>query len=172
MLFVDVRGFTSLSEKMSPSELADLMNSFYRSSTDAVIKLDGTVDKFVGDQIMAFFGAPFRPDDHAERAVQAAISIVTNVSIMSNELEVGGGVATGVAFVGNVGGAGVADFTVLGDVVNVAARLQGHASPREVLLEKSTYQHVKQWYPYIEMRKLQLKGKAEATDAWVLRSAG
>ena len=157
-------------KKTSPIQLADMMNGFYRTSTDAVIKLDGTVDKFVGDQIMAFFGAPFRPEDHAERAVQAAISIVTNVSRMSNELEVGGGVATGDAFVGNVGGTDVADFTVLGDVVNVAARLQSHASPHEILLEKSTYEHVKEWYPYVEKRKLQLKGKAEATEAWVLRS--
>lgn len=170
MLFVDVRGFTSLSEKISPIELAALMNRFYRLSTEAVIKLDGTVDKFVGDQIMAFLGAPFAPLNHAERSVQAAVAIVTNLGRLSADLKVGGGVATGTAFVGNVGGGAVHDFTVLGDVVNVAARLQGHAGPGEVLLTDEAYARVQKWYPSLEKRELDLKGKSAKITAWVLQT--
>ncbi len=170
MLFVDVRGFTSLSERTSPIELAGIMNRFYESSTNAVIELDGTVDKFVGDQIMAFFGAPFRPEDHAQRAVHAAVDIVTGVARLSLDLKVGGAVATGRAFVGNVGGGEVNDFTVLGDVVNVAARLQGEAAPGEIIVENRTFQRVKSTYTSARERSFQLKGKTDPTSAWVLKT--
>ena len=105
MVFVDVRGFTSLSEKLSPGELARVMNGFYNASSGVVLRLDGTVDKFVGDQIMAFFGAPFEPRKHTARAVEAAREIVKATTKISNVLRVGGAVSTGMAFVGNVGGA-------------------------------------------------------------------
>ena len=172
MLFVDVRGFTSISERTSPLELASMMSGFYQASTAPVIDLDGTVDKFVGDQIMAFFGAPFRSDRHADRAVEAAVAIVANVAKLSSDLKVGGGVATGRAFVGNVGGGEVNDFTVLGDVVNVAARLQAEAAPGEILLENQTYQLVKAGYQSARERLIQLKGKSEPTSAWVLNPTG
>lgn len=168
-MFVDVRGFTSVSERMSPLELASMMSGFYEASTSPVIDLDGTVDKFVGDQIMAFFGAPFRSEDHAQRAVEAAVAIVANVAELSSELKVGGGVATGRAFVGNVGGSDVNDFTALGDVVNVAARLQA-AAGGEILLENETYQLVKSEYQSARERLLQLKGKSGSTSAWVLET--
>ena len=169
MLFVDVRGFTSLTEKVSPSELTVLMNRFYSVASEEVVRLDGTVDRFVGDQIMAFFGAPYRREDHVERAVEAAVAITKAVNDMSNELAVGAGVSTGVAFVGNVGAADVNDFTVLGDVVNVASRLQGHASPGEVLLAERTFERLGETYQFVDERQLELKGKAGTTRVWVLR---
>ena len=149
-----------------------MLNGFYQTSTSTVINLDGTVDKFVGDQIMAFFGAPFRPDNHAQRAVEAALTIVANVARLSQELEVGGGVATGLAFVGNVGGSDINDFTVLGDVVNVAARLQAEAAPGEILIENQTYHRVKSSYQSAHERSIQLKGKSDPTSAWVLKTVG
>ena len=168
---MDVRGFTSLSERVPPSELAQVMNDFYGMATNEVIARDGTVDKFVGDQIMAFFGAPFRADGHAERAVEAAEAIVGNVPTLSRELRVGGGVASGQAYVGNVGGDEINDFTVLGDVVNVAARLQGAAAPGEILLADEAYRRVKGHYPDLEERDLQLKGKSAAITAWVVQTS-
>ncbi len=169
-MFVDVRGFTSLSERMSPLDLADMMSEFYRSSTRTVVNLDGTVNKFVGDQIMAFFGVPYRPDHHAQRAVEAAVEIVATVEALSKDLRVGGGVATGLAYVGNVGGGEVTDFTALSDAVNVAARLQGEAAPGEILIEKITFDRVKWSYQSAFERRLQLKGKSEPTSAWVLNT--
>ena len=118
---------------------------------------------------MAFFGAPFRPEDHVERAVEAAVAITLAVNDMSNELAVGAGVSTGVAFVGNVGTTDVNDFTVLGDVVNVASRLQGHASAGEVLLAERTYERLGETYQSVDERQLKLKGKAGTTRVWVLR---
>ena len=165
---MDVRGFTALSERVSPGALAELMNGFYDSASQVVIRLDGTVDKLVGDQIMAFFGHPFRPDDHASRAVEAAVEIVRAVGRLGVGLDVGGGVSTGRAFVGNVGPVGITDFTVLGDVVNVAARLQGEAEAGRVLLTEGTWDRVRERYPDAPSRELELKGKADGTTARVV----
>ena len=125
MLFVDVRGFTALSERLPPDEVVARLNRFYSLAAEAVFERDGTLDKMVGDQVMAFFGTPFRPEDHPERAVRAALDIVGGVEAMAEDegsLHVGGGVGTGQAFAGNVGEGEVRDFTAIGDVVNTAAR--------------------------------------------------
>jgi len=116
-MFVDVRGFTALSEKFQPTTMVARLNRFYKLAAQSVFELDGTLDKMVGDQVMAFFGAPFRPEDHAERAVQAALRIVSGAQFPGEGLEglpVGGGVATGEVFMGNVGEGEVRDFTVIG----------------------------------------------------------
>ncbi len=145
MLFVDVRGFTSLSERLPPIEVVNRLNRFYRLATQVVFDLDGTLDKLVGDQVMAFFGAPFRSEDHPQRAVQAAMEIVAGVEALEESedaLHVGGGVGTGEAFMGNVGEGETRDFTVIGDVVNTAARLQGAAQSSEVLVTEALYRLV------------------------------
>ena len=172
MLFVDVRGFTALSERLPPDELVARLNRFYALAAKAVFDLDGTLDKMVGDQVMAFFGAPFRPDDHPERAVRAALNIVAGMESMAasgESLHVGGGVGTGEALVGNVGEGEVRDYTAIGDVVNTAARLQAEAQAGEVLLTEETYRPVAAHYPDAPERTLELKGKAEPTVARVLQ---
>ena len=101
-MFVDVRGFTVLSEKPQPVTVVAKLNRFYRLAARAVFDLDETLDKMVGDQVMAFFGAPFRPEDHADRAVQAALEIVSGAQNPGDGLEglpVGGGGATGEVFI-------------------------------------------------------------------------
>ena len=111
---------------------------------------------------MAFFGPPFRHDEHPQRAVQAALEIVAGVEAMAAEggtLHVGGGVGTGQAFVGNVAEGEVRDFTAIGDVVNTAARLQGQALPGEVLLMEETYRAVADQFPDAPQRTLELNGK-------------
>ena len=162
MLFVDVRGFTTLSERLAPAELVERLNSFYDLATQAVFDLDGTLDKMVGDQVMAFFGAPYKVDDHARRAVQAALAIVAGVEAMkadSDSLSVGGGVGTGEVFMGNVAQGEVRDFTVIGDVVNTTARLQSAAQPGEVLVMENTYRSVVAQYPDAAQRTIELRGK-------------
>ena len=174
MLFVDVRGFTSLSERLPSKELVSQLNRFYHLAAQAVFEQDGTLDKMVGDQVMAFFGAPFRPDDHPKRAVRAALDIVAGVESMAagaDSLHVGGGLGTGQAFVGNVGEGEVRDFTVIGDVVNTAARLQEVAEPGEVLVMEETYRTVEGQYPDAPQRTLDLKGKAAPVAVRVLRAS-
>jgi adenylate cyclase len=167
-MFVDVRGFTALSERLAPAEVAERLNRFYALATDAVIRRDGTLDKLVGDQVMAFFGAPIHEPDHPRRAVETALEIVRGVMADETELQVGAGIATGEAFVGNVGGGGVADYTVLGDTVNVAARLQGAAAAGEILLTEESYKPVAASFPDAPRRELELKGKSGTVAARVI----
>ena len=169
-MFVDIRGFTALAEKSAPREVADRLSHFYRLATNAIFRYDGTLDKLVGDQVMAFFGAPVQWHDHPQRAVRTAVEIMRGVSELAGEdaLKVGAAVATGEAFVGNVGESAVKDFTVLGDTVNVAARLQGAAAPGEILLTEETYAAVEPQFPAAPRRELELKGKSEPVVARVI----
>jgi adenylate cyclase len=167
-MFVDVRGFTALAERLSPAEVAERLNRFYALASAAVFRRDGTLDKLVGDQVMAFFGAPIHESDHARRAVDTALEIVRGVMTAATALQVGAGVATGAAFVGNVGGGGVADYTVLGDTVNIAARLQGAAAAGEILLTEESYAPVAETFPNAARRDLELKGKSGTVAARVI----
>lgn len=175
MLFVDVRGFTALSERLPAGEVVARLNRFYDLAARVVFGLDGTLDKMVGDQVMAFFGAPYRVGDHPQRAVRAALEIVAGVETMAEGgdlLHVGGGVGTGEAFMGNVAQGEVRDFTVIGDVVNTTARLQGEAQAGEVLVMEETYRHVAPDFPDAPQRSLDLKGKAGPETVRVLRADG
>jgi hypothetical protein len=111
-----VRGFTSLAERLPPAEVASRLNRFYSLASNTIFDYDGTLDKLVGDQVMAFFGAPLYTKDHPERAVEAALQIISGMSGLAQieHLQVGAGIATGEAFVGNVGEGAVTDYTVLG----------------------------------------------------------
>ena len=172
MIFVDVRGFTTLSEQLPPNEAVILLNRFYNLAARSVFALDGTLDKMVGDQVMAFFGSPFRPEDHPARAVRAALDIVAGMEASlpsENSLRAGASVASGLMFMGNVGEGEVRDFTVIGDVVNTAARLQGEALPGEVLITEDTYRTVAAQFPDAPQRTLALKGKEEPVAVRVLR---
>lgn len=155
---------------MTPADVAERLNKFYALASDAVFRRDGTVDKLVGDQVMAFFGAPVHQHDHARRAVETALEIVRGAMAEEEGLQVGGGVATGEAFVGNVGGSGVTDYTVLGDTVNVAARLQGAAAAGEILLTEESYTPVAEQFPDAGKRELDLKGKSAVVVARVIRA--
>ena len=173
MMFVDVRGFTALAERLPPDEVVSLLNRFYHLAAEVVFEHDGTLDKMVGDQVMAFFDAPFRPEDHSVRAVRAALEIVAAVEAIAegrNALHVGGGLGTGQAFVGNVGEGEVRDFTVIGDVVNTAARLQEAAGPGEVLVTEETYWGVASQFPDAPQRTLDLRGKAAPVAVRVLKA--
>lgn len=167
-MFVDIRGFTSLVEQMDPAEIVVRLNRFYELATNAIFRHDGTLDKLVGDEVMAFFGAPLNWQDHPRRAVTTAVEIMRGVAALTEKerLEVGIGINTGQAFVGNVGGKDVTDYTVLGDTVNVAARLQGAAAPGEILIAQETFAQVEKQFPKAVRRALELKGKSEPVIAW------
>ncbi len=169
-MFLDVRGYTTLSEKLPPEQVAEVLKYFYWLASEAIFRADGTLDKLLGDAVMAFFGEPVHYHDHARRAVQVAMEVLRGMRTKGGDvpLPVGGGIATGEAFVGNVGAEETADFTVLGDTVNVAARLQGAAKAGELLITEATYQAVADLYPNAEVRDLELKGKTETVRVRVL----
>lgn len=168
---MDVRGFTTLAERLSPAEVAARLNRFYALATNAVFRYDGTLDKLVGDQVMAFFGAPIHQHDHPERTIHAALEIVRGVMGEEEGLKVGAGIATGEAFVGNVGEGETKDYTVLGDTVNVAARLQGAAAAGEILLTEESYAFVGPQFPDAPRRELELKGKSGTVAARMIASS-
>ena len=172
-MFLDVRGFTRLSESLPPTELVRRLNRFYEVATQPVIERDGTLDKLVGDQVVAFFGTPYNDRAHERRAVEAALDIVRAMSDKADgeRLAVGGAVGTGEAFVGNVGGGETRDYTAIGDVVNTTSRLQGEAAVGELLIMETTYAAVADAFPGLEARSYALRGKAEPVTARVLRLA-
>jgi len=165
-----VRGFTALAEQLQPDEVAHRLNRFYSLASTTIFDYDGTLDKLVGDQVMAFFGAPVYAKDHPKRAVHAAFRILSGVSNLANHerLHVGAGIATGEAFVGNVGEGTVTDYTVLGDTVNVAARLQAAAASGEILVTDETYAYVESEFLDAPTRELELKGKSKPVRARVI----
>jgi adenylate cyclase len=162
-----------LAEKAGPAAVAARLNGFYEVASRAIFRHDGTLDKLVGDQVMAFFGPPLDHEDHARRAVMTAVEIMSAVtqSTDGDNLAVGAGITTGEAFVGNVGGGEVTDYTVLGDTVNVAARLESGAAPGEILIAQETYNAVAAKFPNAERRELLLKGKSETVIAWQIAAA-
>jgi adenylate cyclase len=158
---------------MTPADMVSQLNRFYQLASDAIFRRDGTLDKLVGDQVMAFFGAPIERADHARRAVETAVEIMREIANPARQLalRVGAGIGSGEAFVGNVGGADVTDYTVLGDTVNIAARLESEATAGEILISDETYGALGNSFS-AERRELQLKGKSEPVIAWRIRDRG
>ena len=129
-LFTDVRGFTSLSERLEPEQVTEIMNKALTIQADAVKKYDGMVDKYIGDAMMAIFNAPIDVEDHETKAIQAAIKIKQDMIDADLGIEIGIGINTGEAVIGNMGSDTRFDYSAIGDAVNLAARLE--SSTKEV----------------------------------------
>ena len=129
-LFTDVRGFTSLSERLEPEQVTEIMNKALTIQADAVKKYDGMVDKYIGDAMMAIFNAPIDVEDHESKAIAAAVQIHRDMAEADLGIEIGIGVNTGEAVVGNMGSDSRFDYSAIGDAVNLAARLE--SSTKEV----------------------------------------
>jgi adenylate cyclase len=150
VLFVDIRGFTTLSEDKKPESIVELLNDYFTCVTDVVIKHGGHLNKFVGDEAMAVFGAPVPNLQHAEAAVRAALDIQKEISgldrgtlITGMAIQVGIGINSGVMVAGNLGSEKRMEYTVIGDNVNVASRLTSLAKPGEILISGQTYELIK-----------------------------
>jgi adenylate cyclase len=167
MLFADVRGSTRLAEQMRPTEFSRLMNRFFDCANRVVIDSDGLVDKLVGDEVVAFYVPAVGPD-HARKAVGAAGGLLRATADI---VPVGAGVHTGVAYVGAVGSdSTVADFTALGDAVNVTARLASLAGAGEVLISEAAYTASASDFSDLERRELSVKGRDAPLAVRVLRA--
>jgi adenylate cyclase len=171
ILFCDVRGSTELAERLGPTLYAHLLNRFYGIATDTLISRDGTVDKLIGDEVMAFFVPGFAGPDFKRKAVDAGRALMLSLGFDGHSeplLPVGIGIDVGTAYVGNVGGAQLVDFTALGDPVNVAARLQAEARSGEILVSETAFAEVAADYPGCRVRRLRLRGKGEEIGVYSL----
>jgi adenylate cyclase len=141
VLFADVRGSTHVGEHLPSAEFAALLNHFYRVATEVLVRHDAIIDKLIGDEVMALFIPGITGPDYRRRAVGAAHDLLRALAADSAtaQLEVGAAVHAGVAYVGNVGGEGVVDFTALGDPINVAARLQQFAAAGSIVLSDEVF---------------------------------
>ena len=161
VLFADVRNSTTVAEGMSASEYAELLNRFYATATDVLVRRDAVIDKLIGDEVMALFVPGFAGQDYMRQAAEAGAELLRAVGYGSDSepwLNIGVGVNAGVAYVGNVGGR-VMDFTALGDAVNVAARLQSRAASGELILSEEVQVACEDLFPNGEPRSLTLKGR-------------
>jgi adenylate cyclase len=174
LLFADVRGSTSLAEQLPPAEFRRQMGRFFDAASQVLFDHDAIVDKFVGDEVIGIFVPAFAGAGHARSALTAAKKLLLVTGHDSKDgpwVPVGVGVNTGVAFIGSVGEGMDAELTAMGDVVNVTARLASEAAAGEILLTASTASASGVALGSAERRSLQLKGKSEPTEVFVLYGA-
>ena len=171
-LFTDLRGFTALSEKLSPEEVTDIMNKTLTVQVECIQKHGGLIDKFIGDACMAIFGAPLDMDDHHNKAVQAAIDIQEGITelnkTLSNPVAIGVGVNSGPAVVGNMGSSTRFDYSCIGDAVNTAARLESATKEVgvDILIGRNTAKNCK--YVLKSLKPIKVKGKKDALPIWTV----
>lgn len=174
MLFADCRNYTGLTHELGVEKVGPVVDSFFRTAYDIVVKHDGIVDKFLGDALMALFNVPARLEGHVERAVAAAMELQLAIArmnaAMSGEriLQLGVGIGTGFALAGRIGSDKPSDYTAIGEVINIAARLQGQAAPGEVLVTEPVYDIVRSAFPNAARNQYQLKGIPDPVAAYVL----
>jgi adenylate cyclase len=170
VLFADVRQSTALGEEMGAGSFAELLNDFYRTATEVLIAHDAIVDKLIGDEVMALFIPGIAGSGFRQRAASAAVDLLRGLADVV-PTPVGAAVNAGPAYVGNVGGDGVVDFTALGDAVNTAARLQELAGPGQVVLADDVYDAVRQRYPQATPRTVSLRGRSTPVHVHVVELA-
>jgi adenylate cyclase len=178
IFFSDIVGFTSISEKLQPEGLVSLLNEYLSAMTDIIFKFEGTLDKFEGDAVMAFWGAPVDQPDHAIRACQASLAMQEELDRMDvlwksqgkPNLAVRIGLNTGEVLVGNMGGAGRFDYTVIGDSVNLASRLEGANKQyrSKIMMGQTTYKIVAPEVIARELDMIQVVGKTEPVKVYEL----
>ncbi len=167
VLFADVSGFTAMSEKLDPEEVTAIMNAFFQVLSDQIYKFGGTVDKYIGDCIMALFGAPVAHEDDAERAVGAAWEMQVQGGHFADDLEARTGIRlkvriglnTGLVVAGSVGAEQRRDYTVLGDTVNLASRLESAARPGHILVSRETSRLARRVWFFDSLEPIKVKGK-------------
>ena len=176
VLFVDIRGFTPMSESMQPEEVVEILNEYLSLTTKSIFDNGGTLDKFVGDATMAVFNAPFELDDYIFRAVCTAWDMRAGADALAEKFEkrykkrvsFGIGVNCGNAVVGNIGCEFRMDYTAIGDTVNTAARLESNAEPGQILISKQVYEAVKDRVSVTPIGEIPLKGKANGVFVYQL----
>lgn len=165
VVMADVRGYTQMTEGLSAAEVPEAMNRFYEASSSALSASEALLGQIEGDLVMGVFVPGLAGRNYRRKAVEGASRLLRAVDWLS----VGVGIASGAEFVGNVGGGGFKDFTALGDVTNVAARLTAEAAPGEILMDAETYDGAAADLPDAHRRELELKGKTEPVETFAVR---
>ena len=178
VLFSDIRGFTTISEGLTPDELVHLLNDYLGQMEEIIFATDGTVDKYIGDAIMAFWGSPLPQEDHAFRSCSCALRMTRGLAALNAKwqaagqrpIEIGIGLNTGMMNVGNMGSARRLSWTVMGDNVNLASRLEGitkeyHA---QIVISEATYRQVSTQFVCRELDKIRVKGKNQPVNIYEL----
>ena len=173
VLFSDIRGFTRISESMAPEQIVESLNTYFTEMVDIVLKRNGIVDKYIGDAIMAFFGAPVKHDDDVSQAVHTGFDMLETLEVFNSrqdrrkrpQFRIGIGLNYGVVTIGNIGSEKKMDYTVIGDMVNLASRLEELTKIYDVpfLVSESVYAKVKKEMPCRLIDKVMVKGKTQGT---------
>ena len=180
VLFADVANYTSMSEKLDPEQVHQIMDGCFRSMLDEIHKYEGTVNKFTGDGAMALFGAPIAHEDHAQRACHAALAIQKALVEYGEKVKMQWGVDfkmriglnSGLVLMGSVGNDLRMEYTALGDTINLGSRMQTMAQPAGILVSGHTYKLCKDYFEFKSMGKLPVKGKEEPQEAFELIQTG
>ena len=176
VMFADVRGFTTISENMKPERLIEIINGYFTIAAGGINELEGLIDKFMGDAVMALFNTPLNPqEDHFTRVVKTAQLMREGVQLYhetvpeDERLYFGIGIHVGEAVVGNVGSQLRKDYSAIGDAVNLAKRLQEIATPNQIILSQEAYDHVRDWAEAEPLEPVQVKGRQALTQIYALK---
>ncbi|MEM7447224.1 MAG: adenylate/guanylate cyclase domain-containing protein [Myxococcota bacterium] len=178
ILFIDIRGFTAMSESRAPQELVDMLNEYFELMVEIIFKYEGTLDKFVGDEIMALYGSPVAHSDDPLRAVLTALEMLRVLEQWNrvragrgvDEIQVGIGINTGDVIAGYLGSSKALEYTVIGDATNVAARLCSVAKAGQIIISEETYRRVNEYVDATQLPPTQVKGKSHPIQTYSVQS--
>ena len=178
VLFTDIRGFTSMSEKMRPEKVVSTLNEYFSLMIDIVFKYNGTLDKIIGDELMVVYGAPTSSKDDTERALKTAIDMQEEIKTFNknrlkkkeNPIYVGIGINRGLVVSGNIGSREMMDYTVIGDTVNLGARLCSAAGPNEIYVSDYVWENTKGLFNYKKLAPIKVKGKSKKIGIYKIKN--
>jgi adenylate cyclase len=180
ILFSDIRGFTSMSENMSPENVVSTLNEYFSDMIDIVFKYNGTLDKIIGDELMIVYGAPISAKDDTQRAVTTAVEMQKQITHLNKErakrkdtpISAGIGINRGIVVSGNIGSRDMMDYTVIGDTVNLGARLCSAAGPGEILVSSTVWKETQKHYSYKKLEPIKVKGKKNKVGVYRIEHDG
>lgn len=174
VVFADLTGFTSMSEKLDPEQVTDIMNACFKRLGSVVTELEGYIDKFMGDCMMILFGAPVAHENDPELSIRCSLKLLEELAAfnteMNSDLGLSIGVNSGVVIAGGVGSEGRQEYTVMGDAVNTAQRLQSAAGRNQIFVSKSIFEACRSYFNFEELKPLQVKGKQDALAVYSVKS--
>ena len=176
VLFADIRGFTSMSETMSAQQVSEILNEYFTEMEPIITKYNGIINKFIGDAVMAIFGEPIQDKNHASNAVRCGYEMLQKVKELQKKwaaedkpkIEIGIGINTGEVFVGNIGSVNRMEYTVIGDTVNLASRLESYNKvyKTKMLISSSTYAATKSFIDVIKISDVEIRGKSHKMNIY------